>query len=348
MCCEDGIRREGLTNRIDLAYVNPLIETYLISKADSTQSKVKFYVYQTLVEEYTGKNLTFATDILNAFAGIIAAHEPTYGKFVTGLPESVIDLALLWVPIGVPQRRKAFSNRKASEVGIQPSWSWAGWEGPVYHPLWPFRQAPEESICSLKSLVQAFQTESRGLNSLRALHRHEALRPRQEVKLSDNDTVKVLLTLDMSILRPTSDQILSFWASTAQFSSLYDTHFSLGTELSLKVNSKTIAAAQLSQGLQPCGVIFGVTPRSLLTAADTKLDLVLLSENENLFFREPLSDLWPKLNIDTSIFPVVEWCFLNVLLVRSNEDTAERVAIGMVHRVAWMRASQKIKLIKLI
>jgi hypothetical protein len=85
-----------------------------------------------------------------------------------------------------------------------------------------------------------------------------------------------------------------------------------------------------------------------LTAANTALDLILLSESENFNFRGYSFDLSATFNVDAYIFPVEEWCALNILLVRWNGDAAERVGVGVLHREAWMRAARESKFVKLV
>ncbi|KAJ9656078.1 hypothetical protein H2201_008650 [Coniosporium apollinis] len=98
-----------------------------------------FHFYDKLVINYTARNLTKKCDILNALAGISSVLEESWGgAFVGGLPEAVIDLALLWTPTK-PLRRRGIEGvvqgSGGSPTQLYPSWSWAGWEGPVQHFL---------------------------------------------------------------------------------------------------------------------------------------------------------------------------------------------------------------------
>lgn len=49
--------------------------------------------------------------------------------FICGLPETLLDIALLWLPAGPLRERKKHRNDDAF-----PSWSWTGWVGPVHYP----------------------------------------------------------------------------------------------------------------------------------------------------------------------------------------------------------------------
>lgn len=89
--------------------------------------------YMWAVEEYTRRELSFLEDIVNAFAGIqrilnIGLH--SYGYY--GLPSKHLDLALLWKP-GQFMARRFESKSNEEPHTVMPSWSWAGWVGPVFH-----------------------------------------------------------------------------------------------------------------------------------------------------------------------------------------------------------------------
>lgn len=94
-------------------------------------------IYRKLVEEYSLRHLSFESDGLNAFAGILEAFEKTTRqKFFWGLPAALLGSALSW-----PSERGRISRRKASCQIISsngtpisclfPSWSWVGWVGDI-------------------------------------------------------------------------------------------------------------------------------------------------------------------------------------------------------------------------
>ncbi|KAI9717917.1 MAG: hypothetical protein M1812_004444 [Candelaria pacifica] len=77
--------------------------------------------YISAVQLYTQRKLTLESDILRAFEGVanvLERHMET--SFLYGLPESMLDYALLWESTQQLRRRPNF-----------PSWSWAGWVGEV-------------------------------------------------------------------------------------------------------------------------------------------------------------------------------------------------------------------------
>jgi hypothetical protein len=93
-----------------------------------------FQQYATLVSDYTGRGMTYASDVLRALQGILPMFNGTFGRVQEGeyeecrygLPQTVLDIALLWQPEGKCKRREHCADCKQSYM---PSWSWAGWVG---------------------------------------------------------------------------------------------------------------------------------------------------------------------------------------------------------------------------
>ncbi|RWA11278.1 hypothetical protein EKO27_g3823 [Xylaria grammica] len=92
-----------------------------ISNLDFTDTNL-FTVYANAVTEYTRRSITNQMDKLKAFQGILGRLKgPFQAPFLFGLPILLFDVGLLWYPTGsLTRSNKAF-----------PSWSWAGWDGPV-------------------------------------------------------------------------------------------------------------------------------------------------------------------------------------------------------------------------
>ena len=80
-----------------------------------------FAEYTRVIEEYTHREISYESDVLNALAGLLHIFSRFFRcKTLLGLPENLLDVALLWKPTRQLQRRSGF-----------PSWSWAGWVGRV-------------------------------------------------------------------------------------------------------------------------------------------------------------------------------------------------------------------------
>jgi hypothetical protein len=86
-------------------------------------------VYQRIVTEYTNRELTFSSDIINAISGVLShLGHVTTTIFAGGLSAAVFEPTLFWVP------RNSLWGRNCQMQGQEeryPSWSWAGWTGCV-------------------------------------------------------------------------------------------------------------------------------------------------------------------------------------------------------------------------
>lgn len=94
-----------------------------------TSARVVFdTLYKPMLRAYLCRSMTYDTDAVNAFSGILRVLSRYMGDFHFGLPCRYFGAALLWDDPnrGVFRRRHSF-----------PSWSWAGWE-------WDFRFSGSE------------------------------------------------------------------------------------------------------------------------------------------------------------------------------------------------------------
>ena len=92
------------------------------------RNKLNIHVYEEIIFEYTLRNLSFEEDILNAFQGVsnvLSRDLFNSSPFAFGMPLCLLDVALLWYPIGPLHRRR----RAGPNASHFPSWSWAGWVG---------------------------------------------------------------------------------------------------------------------------------------------------------------------------------------------------------------------------
>ncbi|KAL6852026.1 HET domain-containing protein [Trichoderma novae-zelandiae] len=98
--------------------------------------------YCRLAEQYTGRNMSYASDRLAGISGVLGVLRQEFSLyFLHGLPEILIHMALLWQP-----RNKLKRVPKDASTGLPlfPSWSWTGWTGPVGYEEWnAFNNMPE-------------------------------------------------------------------------------------------------------------------------------------------------------------------------------------------------------------
>lgn len=98
--------------------------------------------YCRLVEEYTGRDMSFASDRLLGISGVLDVLQREFGlNFIHGLPEVIIYIALLWQP---RNKLKRVPKDPETCLPLFPSWSWTGWTGPVGYEDWnAFNDMPE-------------------------------------------------------------------------------------------------------------------------------------------------------------------------------------------------------------
>ena len=89
------------------------------------------YYYRTLLAEYSTRSLSFDSDGLNAFSGVIRAFERSTGEmFFWGMPTGFLESAVAWGhPTPSLRRRCGIQDMNGSSQGNAqfPSWSWVGW-----------------------------------------------------------------------------------------------------------------------------------------------------------------------------------------------------------------------------
>jgi hypothetical protein len=127
-----------------------------------------FRAYMTLVELYTRRQFTQKSDIINGFMGVLAVFNEYWASFNTidaatlhGIPQAVFVYALLWSPADrIPRRGSrimALDDPKYDPGCVDPafpSWSWAGWDGPVDFRLFEWFTRPHERPLALVKTIE--------------------------------------------------------------------------------------------------------------------------------------------------------------------------------------------------
>jgi hypothetical protein len=262
------------------------------------------------------------------------------GHFVDGLPESVLDLALLWCP-GERIHRKSLE-------ATDPSWSWTGWEGAVNFPFDP-TNCPDipnakEAPIYFKSEIGNFEIgpESAPYTIRRAT--------KEKLRIGYHSQFKPLLG--------NLDQLSSSESHTLRFSALtipvenFDVR-----QLCMDDGTEIPCSELLNEQKQRCGVIMDY--ENLLTAhvaKESTFEFVLLSRNlrckpvptkqsATVTTHPPGTPIWNGKrfvwseevdDFDESVFADGEWRMLNVMMIQHmDEGYAERVAVGRIHEDAW-------------
>ena len=97
--------------------------------------ELQFVSWRRMVEEYTGRDLTFATDKLPAISGL-AYHFSQYCtsraiNYLTGIWREDLLNSLLWRRRPTSPNIHKQDHVKQETEFVAPSWSWASQEGPI-------------------------------------------------------------------------------------------------------------------------------------------------------------------------------------------------------------------------
>ncbi|KAI9644396.1 hypothetical protein NHQ30_007753 [Ciborinia camelliae] len=122
-----------------------------------------FENYSSMVSKMSTRQFTQESDCLNACRGFYTGMLlKGLGGSVCGLPAICFEFALAWQPDGNLSRRRILQT---SEYLQFPSWSWAGWNGPIDYP---FLSSPERCgvICDVRwTVFEAYTTPMIGDDS---------------------------------------------------------------------------------------------------------------------------------------------------------------------------------------
>jgi hypothetical protein len=88
--------------------------------------------YEYALSAYTYRDVSYASDMLNAFDGIRAVlSDAMQTDFWQGIPEKFLPQALCWQLRGSFRRRRLWPVDGPPSEPLFSSWTWAGWESSV-------------------------------------------------------------------------------------------------------------------------------------------------------------------------------------------------------------------------
>ena len=187
-----------------------------------------FKTYDALVSVFTGRNLTYEADVLNACQGSLNRISHKAGiQFSFGLPMSDCLRALVWVPhhAHVLARRRGF-----------PSWSWTGWTGRIEYQYWVGDMAAYVDEDPRKQLL----TQSSTLKRKRFQHpetKYSHLERARVIRFPIAETHTPSLTLEMTttkfklrLVRRDGEPLRKLRPSTQQSKTAIGDHWALISE----------------------------------------------------------------------------------------------------------------------
>lgn len=165
--------------------------------AFNRRSEAEWLMYLDAVRSYTHRQMRFESDRLPAFAGIAGILADQYDtKFLFGLPEKYLELALLWAP----RKQLSQSCRRDGLRGI-PSWSWASHEISAGY-------SGDNWLTTEVDWYRAHDDEIKAVHSLKTYGTHALLR-------KDFHKPVTLLDLEKHGLLPLDDTALYGWVQSS-------------------------------------------------------------------------------------------------------------------------------------
>ncbi|KAF8538720.1 heterokaryon incompatibility protein-domain-containing protein [Trichophaea hybrida] len=292
----------------------------------SYTARLFFSAYGIVVNQYTERNLTFESDVLNAFLGVANVLANCYGPkftFKYGMPVWSLNEALLWQPSNRLKRRYS----ENPEVYL-PSWSWAGWKGHVhYRTIW---------------MGIGYSSVSQSIVSDWKIHTPDGETIRLEV-----EEKKIAITTTRELYTPSPPPsfiiaapptlihpgVLVFDTSSAFFRVRIGNEHGVNCvcykdgEKPLDVHIEKIQLIVNSQGISVGTILL---EREVITAIDicnTPREFILLSRMYGGTENCP--------GYDTKVLPILEMCVFNAMLIEWRDGIAYRLGLGRIHEVAW-------------
>lgn len=363
--CSNTHRSEDVVG--DISAENDYNSLWILRANSRYHLATYFGLYEEMVETYTGRRLTYESDILNAFSGILN----TIGRFSdepfsAGLPLRSLPRALLWMSVKSSKRRLDPPTQPGTQF---PSWSWTGWYGRATYEvtmLWQNRDC-----YPLKCLMQDIRICSSSAEFLvltdepsSALHSGSCFLDRQpkastpDSPTSDSEANEIDPDLEKDIheVPPAIDhfarpqhfakldlalpQFLKFRAENLPAS-----RFRFGVVIKQTYsNNKPYSHDKLEGGFYflpmldengvQCGALYGHAFDEITGNSSSPILLVGMS---HFYHHHPtlnrLEDAFDDLYYDS---PTWCGCVLNLLVVKKGEDgISERVAIGQLQAEMW-------------
>ncbi|KAI8660883.1 HET domain-containing protein [Fusarium keratoplasticum] len=343
---EDG--EESPAGELSSWSMNPL------ERQVSHDPRQRFNIYESLVKQYTRRTLTYPSDSLNAFVGILSAIEDSFGwQFASALPENCFDLALLWSSMWQGRLRPREPLGSACK---SPTWCWTAWEDDIYWDPWRLGSYAGKRV-TLKSEVGDFIIMDKvgGRKIVREDHSLREALPNSLPALSEaselaalngNSTNYALVFESLSL----GADIYTISSPRPELSRTLSRPFSDSFTNTLRGQLWIYDAAG-----HHCGTLRGFN--SWNPCPDSAYEFVLLSRSDqdkiiqadvdgyrdHLPLEYPSADEYYEEIFDTSIYQYKSWWALNILLVERKEDLSQRLAVGQLHADAWDAAKQKMK-----
>jgi hypothetical protein len=303
-----------------------------------------FAFFSNLIGDYSKKQMSYPSDVLNAILGILSALQSySFWRFYYGVPEPLLELALLWTPAGVSERRPSATAGPSSSF---PSWSWVGWIGAVNFDVVfdsPFRHV----------LPRIWDLEIQDLSQPSGFRRVEVSDWGKRKDLS-NPMHRITMLRDPAV-RPALQDVID-----GNIGILLRMRVSKVEAKPLEFRATTLGRLSRSE-LGPqngvflyhngriCGLLYGTDPAQLQAYDVSSLLLIQLfvrPKPPELYFFEDVQayneySQW-SYGYTWDALPVSD-----IMLVDRKDTYCERIAIGHIDHEAWWQLGPDLEIITL-
>jgi hypothetical protein len=142
----DSERRQDtkVLGQLSLVTDRPEVEIPRHTVASKTLGREHVTDWLHFIENYSKREMTYGSDVLNALRSTVVDFSRTAGIGVlAGVPETDLHVALMWRPeVSLQRRWDTSTDRK-----LFPTWSWCGWIGQIEFEL---REFTPETIARLR------------------------------------------------------------------------------------------------------------------------------------------------------------------------------------------------------
>lgn len=373
--CEDLVEEDNEENLLTTGQLEEITPgTINVLQPQDAAPAINFNLYTTSVKSYTSRSISFQADTLNAFAGVLQCLKPRFrSKFVFGLPETELDMAILWQPVSSGRPREDDSGHL-----LFPSWSWAGWDGKVDYllsnaeilPRIAWKDFSSNTYIDLDTFRSPIDKSAENastwiLSSSDATFEnfHESHDP---LRLFLHPTARENERISRQLTEPHSGRFLGVQTLCARFL-VSDRHASITAAiLSCTPAEHNICALELHSEAGSCIGTLQLPSYLTLRMCNTTQDFILLSRTRltsdpcdpqhypsitndlvdptlldtKISLAEDEMNELDYVDFDTSRYNVTKpWCLYNIMLIETRNEVSYRVGLGRVHVDAFLEAT---------
>jgi hypothetical protein len=295
--------------------------------------------FTSAVMQYASRDISFASDYLNAFEGVAAILRISLNtELWQGVPENFFDRALCWTLWGKFRRTRLYDSLNRRPIGdpLFPSWSWAGWYSSINYLFTQWVSHRSEVDWFIINQEETKATKLRiTRNNVRIIYTPDGNKDLSPPLVNIEEflpSVVPRLSIDSMSEEWRLARLVACWTTSADF--LIDGSEYPHPSLQMTISRRWVRQLTIKDA---SGSVAGCITMPVDFAEDHLEDpqmykfmmitRVLLGKGERLPY------------FDKKIYPYRDWCMLHVMLTRgTTRGIVQRMGIGIVHEDAWIKA----------